>query len=269
MRSIVENKLSSALIMEEDSDWDVNLKAQMTEFARGAHIIQGVQRTTFSPYGDNWDMLWLGHCGNRAFGEDREENRMIYAIPDDPTVTPPHYRTDFVHPRLSDKPGFESHRLVFVGEGPICSWSVAFTYDGARKALAALSMVGLDQPVDLGYNSLWSGLLCMPYSCLSTYPSLMGTWAQTGPAVRDSDIVDTDSKDWHEASSNRLVYSTMLNMGAFVNNSTRMKAQWKDVRQPEIDLKTMRIPNGYVYTPDLPPHDQFLKEVVGVGNIGG
>lgn len=33
-------QISTALIMEDDSDWDMNLKAQMIEFARGTRSQQ-------------------------------------------------------------------------------------------------------------------------------------------------------------------------------------------------------------------------------------
>ena len=251
--SIVESKISSALIMEDDSDWDVNLKAQMIEFARGTRILQGDKSggsSSGSPYGDDWDMLWLGHCGMKSLQEERGEQPAFYIIPNDTTVRPPQHKMDFVNPRLAESPGFENHRLVFTGEGPICSWSLAFTYDGARKALTALSMVGVDQPVDLGYNFLCSGNLGFPIRCFSTYPSLMGTWTQQGPTSRNSDIVESDVVDWHDASSQTMVYSTMLNMMTLANNSTKIKAQWEEARQAEIDLATFEIPNGFLYFPD-------------------
>lgn len=246
--SIVENHINSAIIMEDDSDWDVNLKAQMTQFARGTRLLQGGQEQSFSPYGDHWDMLWLGHCGMKSIREERGQQPIFYVIPNDPTVRPPQYKADFVNPKLSEKPDFQAHRLVFTGEGPICSWSLAFTWDGARKALTALSMVGVDEPVDLGYNFLCSGILNVPINCYSTYPSIMGTWTQKGPASRDSDIIDYES-EWHEASSQSMVYSTMLNMLQLANNSTRMRAQWPDVAHPQIDLKSFQIPNGFMYFP--------------------
>lgn len=252
--SIVENKISSALIMEDDSDWDVNLKAQMIEFARGTRALQGSNHDSSSsspssPYGDNWDMFWLGHCGMKSIQEERgHEQPAFYVIPDDPTVRPPHHKMDFVNPRLAENPEFQRHRLIFAGEGPICSWSLAFTYDGARKALTALSMVGVDEPVDLGYNFFCGGILGIPVRCFSTYPSLMGTWTQQGPSSRDSDIVESDVDDWHDASSQTMVYSTMLNLMTFANNSTKIRAQWDDVKHTEIDLSTFEIPHGFEYS---------------------
>ncbi|KAE8167457.1 hypothetical protein BDV40DRAFT_252958 [Aspergillus tamarii] len=244
LRHIVENKISSAVLMEDDSDWDVNIKTQMVEFARGTRALQGTKGIPISPYGDGWDMLWLGHCGINSRGEPK-----FYVIPNDLTVTPRPHQNEFVRPPLAEDPNFQGHRLIFNADNAICSWAMAFTYEGARKALTALSYVGIDEPVDLGYNFLCTNILHVPYQCLSSHPSIMGTWAQRGPASRDSDITDGDDT-WHEASSRSLTYSTMLNILPLANNETTISATWDDVPVPRIDITTFEIPSGYLYTPD-------------------
>jgi hypothetical protein len=58
---MVHNHVSSVLIFEGDSDWDIGLRAQMLEFAKGSRYVAGEEETnTLSPYGDDWDLLWLG-----------------------------------------------------------------------------------------------------------------------------------------------------------------------------------------------------------------
>ena len=61
--SILDNNLSSALIVEDDADWDVSLKSQLTQPALGSrHVLNASTTEPVFPYGDGWDMLWLGHC---------------------------------------------------------------------------------------------------------------------------------------------------------------------------------------------------------------
>jgi hypothetical protein len=95
---VVENNIASALILEDDTDWDIRIKSQMKTFAKASRILvqpmrdaadeyldptyphpqegqehgdfslDNLERTrepTSSPYGDleRWDMLWVGHCG--------------------------------------------------------------------------------------------------------------------------------------------------------------------------------------------------------------
>ncbi|KAI5863208.1 glycosyltransferase family 25 protein [Durotheca rogersii] len=105
IQEVVRRNLSSALILEDDADWDVRIKTQLRDFALAAHALTqplagggparfadatypgglgdraglpaSVPELAFdalpatvapahSPYGDGgWDVLWLGHCGMR------------------------------------------------------------------------------------------------------------------------------------------------------------------------------------------------------------
>lgn len=105
---IIHQNLTSALILEDDADWDIRLKSQLQVFAQAARAftqptarVSTSQRPrplaladtynpagitsntvvelpldrlldrlplrdlhpTITPYGDDWDVLWLGHCG--------------------------------------------------------------------------------------------------------------------------------------------------------------------------------------------------------------
>lgn len=103
IQEIVRRNLSSALILEDDVDWDVRIKDQLRDFALSSraltqpllresdypyadvtypHPSEGdshnldrsspdilftelppTQPPRSSPYGDNWALLWLGQCG--------------------------------------------------------------------------------------------------------------------------------------------------------------------------------------------------------------
>ena len=74
------------MVMEDNVDWDVMIKAQMTEVARGTRYMQKAPDSVHSPYGDHWDLLVTGHCGLwNKMGEDQD----YWVINDDPTVNPP------------------------------------------------------------------------------------------------------------------------------------------------------------------------------------
>lgn len=102
--SIIHQNLTSALILEDDADWDIRIKSELQVFAQAARAFtqpttraskSGQKRPlaqaelynpakaspntvvdlplarlptrnlqpTITPYGDDWDVLWLGHCG--------------------------------------------------------------------------------------------------------------------------------------------------------------------------------------------------------------
>ncbi len=113
--------------MESDSDWDMRVKDIMTGVAEGAQNLvdwpfqpsNDIERfgTPFdpSPYGDNWDIIWIGHCGSSNYGNGR-----IYAIND--TSVPPedHEYTFASGPQdMQHRPGT---RTMFEFSGSLLNW---------------------------------------------------------------------------------------------------------------------------------------------------
>jgi hypothetical protein len=121
VRSIVEQKLTTALILEDDVDWDLRIKFRMTDVARAARLLVHpvtntpdeyldqkhprpkadqsytdfnlADHTTHepvdSPYGDlsRWDLFWLGNCGSRF--PDASDVNAPSAESSSPTTTQP------------------------------------------------------------------------------------------------------------------------------------------------------------------------------------
>ena len=104
-------------------------------------------RPKHNPYGDDWDMLWLGHCGT-SFRAKAPSSRII--IPNDPTVPlPKHLRP---HPFAApDKYGilYAPHtRLVHHPSGASCSLAYALSQRGARKLLYEFGVKAFDKQID-------------------------------------------------------------------------------------------------------------------------
>ncbi|ROW07444.1 hypothetical protein VMCG_03733 [Cytospora schulzeri] len=213
IRRVVEENLDSALIMEDDMDWDVRLKPQLELVAAGARaVISNLPDTYFptgrpsssssssssspagepnNPYGDDWDVLWLGHCGE-PFPEDLPENKDLpyddpgrtamarkYTILNDATVPPLDHVTGIVdftaHP--------ERTRWVHVTAAPICTFAYAVSQRGARKILYDLSVDRLSGPFD---NALaW---LCR--RAVGGWSRLAGLAAQGDPLDREGTLGD-------------------------------------------------------------------------------
>ncbi|KAI0480504.1 hypothetical protein GGR56DRAFT_687682 [Xylariaceae sp. FL0804] len=193
IRRIVEENLESALIMEDDIDWDVHLKDQLKQVAEGARAIMPSRSHPSSPYGDEWDVLWLGHCGE-IFPETLPENQgksehPKHVIANDATVPPLGRLTGLVdfaaHPEFT--------RWVHVSGGPICSFGYALSQRGARKVLLDLAVDHLRGSFD---NSLCD--LCrdgasgspdgLRARCISVTPPLFFHHRAKGSAAGDSDI---------------------------------------------------------------------------------
>jgi len=164
---IVNQNIETALILEDDVDWDIGLRAQLVQYARGARYLQDVEETavTRSAYGEHWDMLWLGHC---AALTNHTDNRR-FVIANDPTVEPVehrHYWEENPDMTAWDHPNNDVNdtRIVFRSAGggklaikavvrpidtfPVCTAALAVSLEGARKALYDMSMTPYSQPVD-------------------------------------------------------------------------------------------------------------------------
>src|SRR3954470_17495889 len=83
---VVEDSFASAFIMSDDADWDVRLLSQVPEFAECVRAIASIpaSKQQFSSYGDDWDILWLGHCGDVL--PENDDRR--YIIENDQTMAP-------------------------------------------------------------------------------------------------------------------------------------------------------------------------------------
>jgi hypothetical protein len=71
LQKIVKEGLGSALILEDDADWDVRIEQQMQQFAVATQDVLAQKPRSAnptrphhdSPYGDDWDLFWIGHLG--------------------------------------------------------------------------------------------------------------------------------------------------------------------------------------------------------------
>lgn len=67
LEHVISLGLETVLIMEDDVDWDVDLRSRQMELVvnnvRNFTGVRSDDLLTISPYGDAWDVLWLGHCG--------------------------------------------------------------------------------------------------------------------------------------------------------------------------------------------------------------
>lgn len=203
-------------------------------------------------------MLWLGFCGI----DSREDERRFFIIPNDPTVPPVPRREDFKHPILAEYSSMDQARIVFDAVGGVCTSGFAVTYDGARKILAQLSMTPLNDPVDVAY-----GAMCDykgpedTFRCIAPYPPLITSWRQTGSSERDSDIYYTGD-DWHEAYSEGIVFSTMLNAQRLANGEKTCLAQWQEAEYPEIDPSEFVSPRGFLYELLIPDPARAISDAV-------
>ncbi|KAI1756702.1 hypothetical protein F4782DRAFT_549203 [Xylaria castorea] len=124
---VVRQNLTTVLVLEDDVDWDISIKQQLALVAPAIRKI--TKSTVYSadqPYGDAWDLLWVGHCGdfiprNAIFLRDE-------SLPVDLNVK---YReSDGRFTILTTEP---QQRIVHMTTTPMCTYAYALTADAARR----------------------------------------------------------------------------------------------------------------------------------------
>jgi GR25 family glycosyltransferase involved in LPS biosynthesis len=246
---IVREGVATAFVFEDDADWDVAFKQQLVQFARGARVMLQTpdHQVPSSPYGDGWDILWIGHCGTWVYPERR---RPYFVIPNDPTVEPPQHRQNVEVPDMShwEGPGSDNRtRIVFKAGGGVCTAGYAISQQGARKVLYQMSMEPYNKPVDWGFANLCENKH-YNFRCISVFPQLVGVSRPQGNTSKWSDIgYGSDSERKVEnANSQHLVYSTRLNMGNLLAGKAIFDSQYPDSTPARMDIKKIGAAVGHV-----------------------
>ncbi|KAI1371889.1 glycosyltransferase family 25 protein [Hypoxylon crocopeplum] len=250
VRSIIEDGLESALIMEDDMDWDVRLKPQLERIAQGARaLLSSTSKTPSSPYGDDWDLMWLGHCGE-VFPETLDENKEKPA--DDPGIQ--YMSRKFViekdltvppKDRVTGLVDFKSHpeftRFLHITGAPICTFAYALSQRGARKVLFDLSVDHLTGPFDNALAGLcrravstWgtkdstaSGDRGLDAKCISVTPPIFFHHKARGLVNGDSDIQTVEDGQIREKGrTENIVWSARNNIRNMILG-TRMESQYE------------------------------------------
>lgn len=236
---IIREDIQSALIFEDDADWDVQLKGQMYEFAKGAKAVQGTTGYSYSPYGDDWDMLWIGHCGTNA---RTELDQMYYVIPEDPTMIPlnlvyGNHKPDRTATELSGN----KTRMVFQGIAGRCLTGYALSIRGALKLVMAQSLTK-STTIDRGV----SGLCSKPkgtFTCIASWPPLIGTFKDAGSVDKDSDRLKVEGAERKYAWVRDIAYPVRMNIDRLITKAATFRPQWAD-QLPELS-RDSGIPQGH------------------------
>ena len=256
IQSIVSNNLSSALIMEDDLDWDVRIKAQLSDFSRGVQALTqplsgsggyvdptletrasakdvtplgydltpnsapSTSEPQLSPYGDNWDVLWLGHCGVRFPAPDQTIPKGRYLVSEDETVPSFRHRKT-LHEEIQQQ--YKEHdRIIHHAMGPICTFAYAVSQRGARRILQEIGLQSFHGP----YDNLMAGF-CDRHTCITSQPQYFNHWRAPGSGDRDSEINGFGNGQFRERGfSENVRFSVRLNIHRLLDGSKELEDQY-------------------------------------------
>ncbi|MCJ1462265.1 hypothetical protein MMC07_000865 [Pseudocyphellaria aurata] len=166
LKHVWSSNYSSALILEDDADWDVAIREQTPSIA---HAIRDLTSGVMGPWGFNWDYLALGHCGGGAVKDGK------YRVIKDPTAAP---AKDFKALWGPGKDIKNNTRFVHETNGAICAFGYAVSRHGAKKLIDRLLESG--QPLDIDYASLCSG---GGLNCYAVTPEIIHHHRWTGHKI--------------------------------------------------------------------------------------
>lgn len=128
VKYFIMSDYDTALILEDDVDWDVNIKEQTVRIAEAVRKFTNVTETEEAPFGRWWDVLWLGLCAEFV---DISKPHLSFS---DPTVIPKSkYNGWTKEEHVMQIP--EGERFVQQALGPICTFGYAISRSGAAKIL--------------------------------------------------------------------------------------------------------------------------------------
>lgn len=250
---MVHENIQSALIFEDDADWDVALKSQMREVARGTRFLaNSSDDITRSPYGDGWDIIWIGHCCSKP---DYNDNRR-WVIPRDPTVLPPKARWEFEKPDMSPwetgSHGDTSTRIMYIQEWGFCTSAYAISLRGAEKVIYRQSMQPFNDAIDNGLGHMCSEKV-LNFTCIAPFPTIIGISKPAGSSNRGSDLGHVPGEEtFHPKSQSlMLMFPVGQNIERLIHHDSSFLSQFPEVSGPEMSFDEITGAVGHAeYLPD-------------------
>jgi hypothetical protein len=132
LKLVIQNGWSSALILEDDVDWDIAIRNQTRHVAAAVLALTGGIESGQTPYGLNWDVLWMGHCSDPA-----DSNKPMIVYPDHTVGPMDEYRG--LNNHITTVIG-EGQRCVHYSENAVCTFAYAVSAQGALKILRLASL---------------------------------------------------------------------------------------------------------------------------------
>ncbi|KAJ5927343.1 hypothetical protein N7516_009116 [Penicillium verrucosum] len=160
LREVVHQSITTALIFEDDVDWDVAIKKEIGLVGPLLHQIWPCDGDDNTPYGTCWDILWLGHCGDLV-------PRDALSISDDTSLPSSIYEENDGEPI----PFPAQLRMVHVSQGPVCTYAYAVTKQSAYKLIHMVGD-GIDETTSTQLR-LWcqdGSLRCITSYFITTGP---------------------------------------------------------------------------------------------------
>ncbi|KAG5930901.1 hypothetical protein E4U53_002066 [Claviceps sorghi] len=189
-RKIVDENIQSAIILEDDADWDMDIHDIFERFSRYMRTttLGKPQRTAYekkhAPYGLEWDLIYIGSCWDIP-RKEKPHRHETYADPSSPNSKEMSFAyAQQLRDWKIDVNENTRVRAVAPSWYSVCTIGYAVTLQGARKLLWTVGNgAGLPGPVDL---AMISAIQAGKISALTVVPPFVTPWRKGKDG--DSDI---------------------------------------------------------------------------------
>ncbi|KAM0809255.1 putative Glycosyltransferase family 25 protein [Seiridium cardinale] len=196
---------STALIMEDDNDWDIMIKQQLSMVAPMIRRLTGsMGSVTDSPYGDTWDLLWLGHCGDDVPATGSIVSQIDQTLPDSALYRQVYGEYGYISPQL---------RMVHRTNIPTCTYAYALTSRAALK-IYTLTHSGSDRIITVDLREWCArGVL----RCVIVNPELFHHHKKAGELSSEIAVIE----GWDEiAGPEKFDYTANIRYSARCNSNS-------------------------------------------------
>lgn len=207
VKYFIMSDYDTALILEDDVDWDVNIKEQTVRIAEAVRAYTNVTGTEEAPYGRWWDVLWMGHCA-----EFVDMGKSHLAFPDPTRIAKNKYSGWVKEEHVMQIP--EQERFVQQALGPICTFGYAISRAGAIKILQHASH-GQHEAYDLQLSlGCREGVL----KCISVNPEIFHEYS---PLASSGYVSEVESGNGKAGNIDGEVFDEVMGFTKNIVTSTR------------------------------------------------
>ncbi|KAF2465414.1 uncharacterized protein BDR25DRAFT_294919 [Lindgomyces ingoldianus] len=274
LRAIIQQNLTTGLILEDDADWDFRLRSQLEDFSVGARMLPNLitqaelhsrskkppqlmddqrlsqfelaKRSSLAisspssrnipkaePYGRDWNILWLGHCGAELSPLSPNAPNRI-AIMNDKTVPEPQYLKPMPLASLDKISSvYPPHtRIIHRTNSTLCSIAYAVTQTGARRLLYEFGIREFNKGYDFALSDYCNGLTrgatqeTMPL-CITVQPPI---FSHHFPERMKSDITGHTAGFVPAVETRYVRWSVRMNLERLVKGEDGVEEQWPDTK---------------------------------------
>lgn len=262
---VIRQNLSSVLILEDDADWDVRIRQQLRDFALATRALtqplagsspsnpsyadatmldpsqpegremnmQNLPSTVsprLSPYGDDWDILWLGNCGLHfpfSHSDNIPKARVIFR--DDETVAPQRNLWSINQP-FTLKEEYPAHtRAIHHAQEGVCTVGYALSHRGARRLFQEVALKPVTDAYDILMRFFCEGTHGRKKGvCIAPQPPYFHSHRPAGPVSAGSDIGDHKGEYRKEPVTDMMRWSVSLNAHVIIDGRTDYVDQYPD-----------------------------------------